>query len=104
MSKELIRQYYNQLHSLKRAGVSNEMAIKQPFDMLVLQMAGTRHYVYATEVTIKNENGKNIRPDGILMNELRIHKGYVESKDTDDSIDDEIQKKIHKDKYPSTNI
>ncbi|MEX0987647.1 MAG: type ISP restriction/modification enzyme, partial [Bacteroidales bacterium] len=104
MSKELIRQYYNQLHSLKKAGISNEMAIKQPFDMLVLQMAGTRHYVYATEVTIKNENGKNIRPDGILMNELRIHKGYVESKDTDDSIDDEIQKKIHKDKYPSTNI
>ncbi|MEQ9089717.1 MAG: type ISP restriction/modification enzyme [Balneola sp.] len=104
MSKELIRQYYNQLHSLTRAGVSNEMAIKQPFDMLVLQMAGTRHYVYATEVTIKNESGRNIRPDGILMNELRIHKGYVESKDTDDAIDDEIQKKLHKDGYPSNNI
>ncbi|HET8864339.1 MAG TPA: N-6 DNA methylase, partial [Gracilimonas sp.] len=104
MSKELIRQYYNQSHSLKRTGVSNEMAIKQPFDMLVLQMAGMRHYVYATEVTIKNEDGKHIRPDGILMNELRIRKGYVESKDTFDSIDDEIQKKLHKDKYPADNI
>ena len=80
------------------------MAIKQPFDTLIQQMAASSHYVYATEVTIKNEAGKNIRPDGILMNELRIHKGYVESKDADDSIDDEIQKKLHKDGYPSQNI
>lgn len=104
MSKQLINQYYNQLHALRRAGVNNEMAIKQPFDMLVLQMATSKHYVYATEVTIKNEYGKNIRPDGILMNELRIHKGYVENKDTDDSIDDEINKKLYKDGYPKTNI
>ena len=104
MSKQLINQYYNQVHALTRAGVKNEMAIKQPFDMLLLQMTTPKHYVYATEVTIKNENGKNIRPDGILMNELRIHKGYVESKDTDDSIDEEINKKLYKDGYPKTNI
>ncbi len=104
MSKQLINQYYNQLHLLRRAGVKNEMAIKQPFDMLVQQLASSKHYVYATEVTIKNETGKNIRPDGILMNELRIHKGFVESKDTDDSIDDEIEKKLYKDGYPKTNI
>ncbi|MEX0720327.1 MAG: type ISP restriction/modification enzyme [Balneolaceae bacterium] len=104
MSKELIRQYYNQLHSLKRTGISNEMAIKQPFDMLLLQMAGTKHYVYATEVTIKNKIGKYIRPDGILMNELRIQKGLAESKDTDDSLDDEIHTKLHKNHYPPTNI
>ncbi len=72
--------------------------------MLVLQMASAKHYVYATEVTIKNEQGKNIRPDGILMNELRIHKGYVESKDSNDTIDQEINKKLYKDGYPTTNI
>lgn len=104
MSIQLIHQYYNYSHSLKRSGISNEMAIKQPFDMLLLQMATTKHYVYATEVTIKNEAGKNIRPDGILMNELRIHKGYVESKDTNDTLDDEINKKLYKDGYPKTNI
>ena len=80
------------------------MAIKQPFDMLVLQMETSKHYVYATEVTIKNEYGKYIRPDGILMNKLRIHKGYVESKDKDDSIDNEINKKLYKDSYPKSNI
>jgi predicted helicase len=104
MSLQLIHQYYNYSHSLKRSGISNEMAIKQPFDMLLLQMATTKHYVYATEVTIKNEAGKNIRPDGILMNELRIHKGYVESKDTSDTLDNEINKKLYKDGYPKTNI
>ena len=96
MSKQLINQYYNQRDNLKRVGVTNEMAIKQPFDNLLLNLASSKHYVYATEVTIKNENGKNVRPDGILMNELRIHKGYVESKDTNDTLDEEINKKLYK--------
>ena len=104
MSKQFINQYYNQVHTLKRTGHSNEMTIKQPFDTLMQQMAFAKNYVYALEVTIKNEKGKNIRPDGILMNELRIHKGYVESKDTGDSIETEIEKKLHKDGYPKTNI
>lgn len=104
MSKQLINQYYNQLDNLKRVGVTNEMAIKQPFDNLLLNYASAKHYVYATEVTIKNENGKNVRPDGILMNELRIHKGYIESKDTNDTLDEEINKKLYKDGYPKSNI
>ena len=104
MSKQLINQYYNQRDNLKRVGVTNEMAIKQPFDNLLLNLASAKHYVYATEVTIKNENGKNVRPDGILMNELLIHKGYVESKDTNDTLDEEINKKLYKDGYPKTNI
>ena len=104
MSKQLINQFYNQRDNLKRVGVTNEMAIKQPFDNLLLNLASSKHYVYATEVTIKNENGKNVRPDGILMNELRIHKGYVESKDTNDTLDEEINKKLYKDGYPKTNI
>ena len=95
MSKQLINQYYNQRDNLKRVGVTNEMAIKQPFDSLLLNLASAKHYVYATEVTIKNESGKNIRPDGILMTELRIHKGYVESKDTNDTLDQEINKKLY---------
>ncbi|MCP4457585.1 MAG: N-6 DNA methylase [Cytophagales bacterium] len=104
MSNQLINQYYTHLQSLRRTGHSNEMTIKQPFDTLMQQMAFSKHYVYALEVTIKNETGKNIRPDGILMNELRIHKGFIESKDTGDSIDQEIEKKLYKDGYPNSNI
>ena len=104
MSKQLINQYYNQRDNLKRVGVTNEMAIKQPFDSLLLNLASAKHYVYATEVSIKNDSGKTIRPDGILMTELRIHKGYVESKDTNDTLDEEINKKLYKAGYPKTNI
>lgn len=104
MSRHYINEYYNHGHSLKMTGVTNELAIKQPFDRLVQIIAKDKHYVYATEVTIKNEQGRNIRPDGILMNELRIHKGYVESKDSSDSLDEEINKKLYKDGYPTSNI
>ena len=104
MSIKLINQYYNQTDGLKRVGVTNEMAIKQPFDFLMMNLSSTKHSIYVTEVTIKNEAGKNIRPDGILMTELRIHKGYVESKDTNDTLDDEINKKLNKDGYPKNNI
>jgi predicted helicase len=104
MSIKLIHQYYNLSHNIRRTGSSNELAIKQPFDMLLTYMAAAKDYLYVTEVSIKNDVGKNIRPDGILMNELRIHKGYVESKDASDSLDDEINKKLYKDGYPKTNI
>ncbi len=105
MSKQLVNQYYNYTDSLRRTGVKNEMAIKQPFDMLLLQLASQKHYVYATEISIRNTSNKGtIRPDGTLMNDLRIHKGYVESKDTNDSLDDEIHKKIYTDGYPNFNI
>ncbi len=104
MSKHHIKQYYYQTDGLKGVGVTNEMAIKQPFDSLIMKFSESKNYIYATEVTIKNEAGKNIRPDGILMTELRIHKGYVESKDTNDTLDNEINKKLFKDGYPKNNI
>jgi len=104
MSLTLIHQYYRDCDALKRVSISNEMAIVQPFNALVRQIALSKHYIFATEVTIKNDLGKNIRPDGILMNDYRLPKGYVESKDTDDTLDAEIDKKIYKAGYPKTNI
>ena len=104
MSTQLINNYYNHLASLRRVGMSNEGAIRPPFDALVQQFAQQKRYIYAQEVTLKNQHGKNIRPDGVLMNDLRIHKGYTESKDSDDTLDAEIHKKLHRDGYPSDNI
>ena len=104
MSTQLINNYYNHLASLRRVGLSSEGAIRPPFDALVQQFAQQKRYIYAQEVTLKNQHGKNIRPDGVLMNDLRIHKGYTESKDSDDTLDAEIHKKLHRDGYPSENI
>ena len=105
MSKQLIHQYYNQLDSQKRVGATNEMSIKRAFDKLIDHLAFSKNYIYVTEITIKNDSGKkNIRPDGVLKNQLNLEIGYVESKDTKDTLDEEINKKLYKDGYPKTNI
>lgn len=105
MSKQLINNYYNQLHAVKRSGATNEGAISLPFFFLVQQYAQTKKYNFVSQVTLKSKKtAKNIRPDGVLMNDLRIHRGYWESKDADDDIDTEINKKLHKDGYPDNNI
>ncbi len=105
MSKQYINQYYNQRDAQKRVGATNEMSIKRAFDKLIDQWAFSKNYIYVTEITIKNESGKkNIRPDGVLKNQLNLEIGFVESKDTKDTLDQEINKKLYKDGYPKTNI
>ncbi|MBN2269816.1 MAG: N-6 DNA methylase, partial [Sedimentisphaerales bacterium] len=47
--------------------------------------------------------GKTVRPDGTLKDALRLDWGYWESKDTDDDLEVEIEKKYKKG-YPSSNI
>jgi hypothetical protein len=51
----------------------------------------------------KTPHGTTVYPDGTLKDALRQDWGYWESKDTLDSLDDEIQKKLAKG-YPTTNI
>ncbi len=105
MSKQLINSYYNQVHQIRRSGIKNEGALSMPFFFLIMQYAQSKKYQFHSQITIKSKKtGKNIRPDGILMNDLRVHRGYWESKDPDDKIDEEINKKLFSDGYPSNNI
>lgn len=104
MSKKAINDYYNQVHQIRRAGIKNEGALSMPFFLLVMHYAQSKKYQFHSQITIKSKKtGKNIRPDGILMNDLRVHRGYWESKDPDDKLEEEIEKKLHKDGYPSNN-
>ena len=105
MSKQAINNYYNQVHQIRRSGFKNEGALSAPFHFLIMQYATSKKYQFLSQITIKSKKtGKNIRPDGILMNDLRVHRGFWESKDPDDKIDEEINKKLHTDGYPSSNI
>lgn len=105
MSKQAINNYYNQVHQIRRSGIKNEGALSTPFHFLIMQYATSKKYQFLSQITIKSKKtGKNIRPDGILMNDLRVHRGFWESKDPDDKIDEEINKKLHTDGYPSSNI
>ena len=80
-SHKAIQSYYESLKSYSAQGVSH-------------QTAKTRKWNLVPELTHKVK-GKFIRPDGTLRDDDgQIPRGYWEAKDTADSLDDEIRKKI----------
>lgn len=55
------------------------------------------------DLEYRTAKGKTVYPDGTLKDALRLDWGYWESKDTDDDLEVEIEKKFLKG-YPSSNI
>ncbi len=100
MSLQLIQQYYTKVEKLIQYGGSkNETAIRSAFQSLLEQYCADKNLIVVPE--LKYATGAI--PDGTLKDALRQDWGYWESKDTFDSLDEEIQKKIEKG-YPTTNI
>ncbi|WP_375561564.1 N-6 DNA methylase [Bernardetia sp. OM2101] len=84
-------------------GARNEMALKRPFSNLLYALCQAKNLTLVEEISIKNPEGKTIRPDGIVKGVNRLDWGYWESKDEADDIEDEIKKKFAKG-YPNDNI
>ncbi|WP_338763049.1 N-6 DNA methylase [Bernardetia sp. ABR2-2B] len=103
MSVQLIRHYQRELSKAKDLGVRNEMGLKRPFSNLLYALCQTKNLTLVEEISIKNAEGKTIRPDGIVKGVNRLDWGYWESKDEADDIEDEIKKKFAKG-YPNDNI
>lgn len=100
MSLQLIQQYYTKVEKLIQYGGSkNETAIRSAFQNLLEQYCADKNLLLVPEL----KYGTSAIPDGTLKDALRQDWGYWESKDTFDSLDEEIQKKIQK-RYPTTNI
>jgi predicted helicase len=104
MSKQAIQQYYTKTDRIIQfGGTSKETSIRNEFSYLLSQYADNQNLALIPELTIKGANGANIRPDGTLKNVLRLDFGYWESKDSNDDLEEEINKKIAKG-YPQNNI
>lgn len=104
MTIQLIQQYYTKVEKLIQYGGSkNETAIRSAFQSLLEQYCVDKNLVLVPELEYKTKFGSTVAPDGTLKDALRQDWGYWESKDTFDSLDLEIQKKIEKG-YPTTNI
>lgn len=100
MTIQLIHQYYTKVEKLIQYGGSkNETAIRSAFQNLLEQYCADKYLVLVPE--LKYITGAI--PDGTVKDALRQDWGYWESKDTFDTLDEEIQKKIEKG-YPTTNI
>ena len=104
MSLIAIQNYHNELQNIKDFGGSKkETAIRNSFYALLNEYAKQKGLMLIAELTIKSPFGNNITPDGTLKDSLRLDWGYWESKDEDDEIDLEIEKKFAKG-YPKDNI
>ncbi|MBZ0137118.1 MAG: N-6 DNA methylase [Planctomycetes bacterium] len=97
-----IKDYYKSVASLSKTGAKHETALRAAFQELLTTVARKQGWTFVPEnpVTVK---GHRVVPDGTLLNEHNIPRGYWEAKDLADDLDAEIQKKKTKD-YPLNNI
>ncbi len=93
-----IAAYYERLQSYHQQQVTNELAIRQAFAILLDEVAKMTAWTLVLEQSL----GNHTRPDGEIRDALRIPRGYWEAKDTADDLDTEIQAKIAKG-YPTFN-
>ena len=104
MSKLLISQYHTEIEKIIQYGGSRkETAIRTAFQNLLNEYCKPRDFQLIPELDYKTRNGKVVYPDGTVKDALRLDWGYWESKDQDDNLDREIDKKLSKG-YPDSNI
>jgi len=94
MSLQLIQQYYSKVEKLIQYGGSkNETAIRSAFQTLLEQYCADKNLLLVPELEYKTEYNTTVQPDATLKDALRQDWGHWESKDTFDSLDNEIQSK-----------
>ncbi len=95
MSLQLIQEYHHEVQEILRYGGSrNETTIRPALQTLLEQYCADKNIELILEFEYQTPHGTTVYPDGTLKDALRQDWGYWESKDTLDSLDDEIQKKL----------
>ncbi len=104
MSVQTISKYYTEIEKYIRfGGTAKESSIRRAFENLLDEYAQQQNLRLIAELDYRTPKGTTVTPDGTLKDALRLDWGYWESKDTDDDLEVEIEKKFKKG-YPSSNI
>jgi len=104
MSLQTISKYYSEVEKYIRfGGTAKESSIRRAFENLLNEYAQKQNLLLIADLDYYTSRGKTVRPDGTLKDALRLDWGYWESKDTDDDLEVEIEKKFKKG-YPCSNI
>lgn len=99
-----IEDYWRELDALRRvAGVGHEGALSQAFAGLLKARAVEHQLVLSQQHPFTTPAGKTLRPDGVLLDRVRLAHGWWEAKDSSDDLDQEIAAKLAKG-YPTANI
>ena len=97
-----LQSYYSALDDVRQRGAFNEGATRIAFQNLLNDWSRDRKLTVLAEQTIETPLKTNIRLDGVLVDSLKLRRGYWEAKDTSDRLDAEIVKKKAKG-YPLVN-
>lgn len=104
MSRWLISQYHSEVEKIIQYGGSRkETSIRTAFQNLLNEYCKARDFLLIPELDYPTASGKIVYPDGTIKDALRLAWGYWESKDQDDDLDREIEKKFSLG-YPNDNI
>lgn len=104
MSKRQIQRYRAKVEELIQYGGSrNEMVLRKAFLELLDSYARGKNLVLIPELDFVTKRGYTVYPDGTLKDALRQNRGFWESKDEKDNLEDEIENKFAKG-YPKSNI
>lgn len=97
MSRQLVQEYFNELDRIRKvSGTITENVIRGAFRDLLKAWSRQKNLQFLDEYEFESNQRTRIRPDGTIKHDLRLDFGYWEAKDTDDDIDEEIQKKLRK--------
>jgi hypothetical protein len=94
--KKIVKQYYIELKDYQEVA-NYELGLRAAFQNMLSAIAKYCGWSLAPEMTIDK-----IRPDGVILDEFRIRRGYWEAKGPKVNLDEEIRKKIVVG-YPLTN-
>lgn len=99
-----ILDYRRDLDDQRRiAGADNEGSVSQAFASLLKTESAAHDLIFSQQYPITRPDGRIVRPDGVVLDHLRLIHGYWEAKDSKDDLDKEIKAKIAKG-YPTDNI
>ena len=94
--KKIVKQYYIELKGYQEVA-NYKLGLRAAFQNMLSAVAKYCGWSLAPEMTIDK-----IRPDGVILDEFRIRRGYWEAKGPKVNFDEEIRKKIATG-YPLTN-
>ena len=98
-----IKAYYAELERLDRLNITNETAVREPFQTLLKQCVRQLDWTLVTEYPMTGRQGNQIFVDGSLLSDSNVPYGYWEAKDIHDDLDAEVERKLDQG-YPSENI
>lgn len=104
MSRIQVQSYLSRIEQLRRvSGASNEVIVSQAFARLLEDWATDQKLIFVQQHAYETPQKTLVRPDGVVLHDIRVPLGWWEAKDTADDLDREIGKKLRKG-YPQDNI